>query len=119
MNAFGQIHDVNSAATIDKIIVLFQNVIKSLPPNQFELNEAADCYLGFVDWNNFWSESFNHDKVKKPDQNALQNVHIYYEEWVKKSKESDNDSHLKFQRLWELAIIRSNSEAICETVEVL
>ena len=101
------------------MIVLFQNVIKSLPPNQFELVEAADCYLGFVDWNNFLSESFNHDKVKKPDQNALQNVHIYYEEWVKKSKESDNDSHLKFQRLWELAIIRSNSEAICETVEVL
>ena len=65
MNAFGQIHDVNSAATIDKMIVLFQNVIKSLPPNQFELVEAADCYLGFVDWNNFWSESFNHDKVKK------------------------------------------------------
>ena len=116
LNAFGQIHDVNSAATIDKMIVLFQNVIKALPPNQFELVEAADCYLGFVDWNNFWSESFNHDKVKKPDQNALQNVHIYYEEWVKKSKESDNDSHLKFQRLWELVMIRSNSEAICETV---
>lgn len=35
---------------------------------------------------------------------------------MKNSKESDNDSHLKFQVLLEFVMIRSNSEAICETV---
>ena len=39
---------------------------------------------------------------------------MYYEDWVKKSKESENN--LEFQKLWELLMIRSSSEAICETV---
>ena len=39
---------------------------------------------------------------------------MYYEDWIKKSKESEN--HLEFQKLWELVMVRSSSEAICETV---
>ena len=38
---------------------------------------------------------------------------MYYENWVKSSM---SDNCLKFQELWELIMVRSTSEAKCETV---
>ena len=114
LEAFGQIQNIESPASIELIIELMQTVITSLPSNQSESIIAQECFAGFSDWNRFWSESFNDAKIKRPDLNALQDVHIYYENWVKTSKKSD--SNKKFQQLWELVMIRSSSEAICETV---
>jgi hypothetical protein len=46
--------------------------------------------------------------------NAFQNVHVYYKNWLKTAKESDSNNQKKFQQLWELAMIRCSSEAICD-----
>ena len=59
---------------------------------------------------------FEDAKVKKPDLEPLQDVHIYYENWVKKMNESNDNNYFSFQKLWELVMIRSSSEALCETV---
>ena len=97
LEAFGQIHNIESPASIELIIELMQTVITSLPSNQSESIIAQECFAGFSDWNRFWSESFNHAKIKRPDLNALQDVHVYYENWVKTSKKSDSNNHKKFQ----------------------
>ena len=112
--AFGQIHDIESADSIEQMVALLQNVVSSLPKNQSESVVVQECYPGFLEWNKHWSESFTHSKIKRPDLDCLQDVHLYYEDWVKKSKESENN--LEFQKLWELVMIRSSSEAIYETV---
>jgi len=44
--------------------------------------------------------------------NSITHVHRYYEEWAK----SNTEKNLPFQNLWENVMIRSTSEAICETV---
>ena len=80
-----------------------------MPKNQSETVVVQECYPGFLEWNKHWSESFTHSKIKRPDLDCLQDVHFYYEDWVKKSKESENN--LEFQKLWELVMIRSSSEA--------
>ena len=68
-----------------------------MPQNQSELVVVQECYPGFLGWNKHWSESFNHSKIKRPDLDCLQDGHMYYEDWVKKSKESENN--LEFQKL--------------------
>ena len=45
---FGQIHD-----------------IELLPQKQSESVVVQECYPGFLEWNKYWSESFNHFKIKK------------------------------------------------------
>ena len=49
----------------------------------------------------------------KDQLKSLTKVHLYYENWVKSSM---SDNCLKFQELWELIMVRSTSEAKCETV---
>ena len=60
----------------------------------------------------FWKKSYNRENVNS-NLDPLSNVHIYYQNWVKESNSEDN---LEFQKLWEIVMIRSTSEAICETV---
>ena len=83
LEAFGMIHDTNSIANIEKMIKLLQNVIDSLPSNHSELMTAQECYHGFVTWNNYWSESFLKAKIDSPATYAIQNVHIFHENWFK------------------------------------
>ena len=116
LEAFGKIHNTDSPQSVEKMIELLNNVASALPPDQRESINVQECYPGFLEWNTFWLESFRDAKVKKPDLEPLQDVHIYYENWVKKMKESNNNSYVSFQKLWELVMIRSSSEALCETV---
>ena len=112
--AFAIIHDSSLEENLTSMIELLKKVISALPPSQSELFDVQDCYPGFMEWNKFWKKSYSEEK--RADQlslGALTNVHIYYEQWVKTSK-SENCS--KFQELWELVMIRSCSEAICEPV---
>ena len=48
----------------------------------------------------------------KLELNAITNIHIYYQNWAKLSSRN----YSEFKNLWELVMIRSTSEAICETV---
>ena len=68
------------------------------------------CYPSFLAWNNFWKNSFTRENVGTV-LNSFTHVHRYYEEWTK----SNTEKHLPFQNLWENVMIRSTSEAICET----
>lgn len=61
-----------------------ENVISALPRNQSELFDVQECYPGFVAWNDFWKKSYATEVAKKNDLNPLANVHMYYENWVKK-----------------------------------
>ena len=108
MQAFGKLHDSDN---INDMFELLQIVISKLPSNQSELFDAQLCYPGFLSWNNFWKASFSRENVGG-DIYPLKNVHKYYEEWFKISKEKD----LPFTKLWENLMIRSTSEAICETI---
>ena len=75
--AFGQIHDMESADSIEQMVALLQNVVSSLPKNQSESVVVQECYPGFLEWNKHWSESFTHSKIKRPDLDCLQDVHLY------------------------------------------
>ena len=107
--AFGTIHDIG-AENVEEIVNLLKKVILCLPPRQSELFEAELCYPGFLDWNDFWQNSYTRENVK--DLDALTNVHVYYGNWVKKV----GSDHLEFQKLWESVMVRSTSEAQCETI---
>ena len=106
LTAFGQIHDSDD---INSMIVLMNEVISNLPANQSVLFDES-CFAGFLAWNNFWKESHARENVKG-DLDPLTNVHMYYENWRKSSIEKN----LPFQKLWENLMVRSKSEAICET----
>ena len=106
-DAFGVVHQ-----DITLLVALLKNVISALPTNQSELFDVQECYPGFVAWNDFWKESYAKESKDKIDLNPLANVHVYYENWVKKIGTQYSD----FQKLWEIVMIRSSSEAICETV---
>ena len=108
IRAFGKIHPENS---LESMIEHLEDIISSLPFQQSELFEAQSCYPGFLSWNNFWKKCFMRENVANLD--ALANVHIYYQNWV---KESNSEENIAFQKLWEIVMIRSTSEAICETV---
>ena len=108
MLAFGKIHNSDNVAMM---VQLLQEVIKSLPPNQSELFEAQSCYPGFLSWNNYWNETFNRENIGL-NLDPLKNVHKYYEDWAMKG----NERNLPFQKLWENLMVRSTSEAICETI---
>lgn len=112
IQAFGCIHEID-AENIDVLVGHLQNVISSLPPRQSELFDAQSCYPGFLSWNNFWKESYSQDKTIKPELPSLEKVHLYYQNWTKKS---GSQNCLDFQKLWECVMIRSTSEAMCETV---
>ena len=87
-------------------------LIDSLPPSQSESFEAQLCYPGFSSWNSFWKETYNRENVNS-DLDPLGNVHNYYQKWIQISESDDN---FEFQKLWELVMIQSTSEAICETI---
>lgn len=107
--SFGEIHwETNN----DNMVTLLQEVISALPDNQSVLFDAESCYPGFLAWNDFWKNAHAKEDVNK-DLDPLSNVHIYYENWVKSSKSADFS---KFQKLWENVMIRSCSEAVCETI---
>ena len=108
MKAFGKIHDSDD---ISYMMELLQDVISKLPSNQSDLFDVQLSIIGFLSWNNFWNESFTRENTGS-DLDPLTNVHKYYEEWAKQSKEKD----LPFKKLWENLMIRSTSEAICETL---
>ena len=111
-NAFGCIHETKESDSLANMVDLLEKVILSLPAIQSELFEAQECYPGFLSWNEFWKESYSKDPMK--DQlTSLTKVHLYYENWVKTSM---SENCLKFQELWELIMVRSTSEAKCETV---
>ena len=48
----------------------------------------------------------------KLELDAIKNIHIYYQNWAKLS----SGNYSEFKNLWELVMIRSTSEAICEMV---
>ena len=112
IKAFGKIHDEENQNSIETMIEYLQDVIACLPPHQSELFDPQVCYPGFILWNSFWKKSYTKENVDS-NLDALANVHIYYKNWVKESKYEDN---LEFQKLFETVMIRSSSEAICETV---
>ena len=68
-------------------------------------------YYGFISWNNDWKDSFAKENVGG-NLHPLDNVHLYYEKWVLRSKSEDFSM---FQNLWEIVMIRSCSEAACES----
>ena len=109
INAFGLIHKVEGDFMVDCL----RDVIKYLPPRKSELHQAESCYPGFIAWNKFWQDSYNREDVNG-DLDPLSNVHIYYENWVHSLPKSEE--YLEFQKLWEVVMIRSTSEAMCETV---
>ena len=112
IEVFGQIHETECEFDTDQMISLLEKVIKCLPPHLSELFDPESCSQGFCAWNNFWRDSFDRENVND-DFSALAHVHIYYENWVKKMESED---YLDFQKLWEAVMIRSTSEAMCETV---
>ena len=109
IKAFGKIHDEENLETM---IEYLQDVIVCLPPRQSELFDPQVCYPGFLLWNSFWKKSYTKENVDS-NLDPLTNVHIYYKNWVKETKSENN---LEFQKLFENVMIRSSSEAICETV---
>ena len=46
------------------------------------------------------------------DLDRIRNIHVYYENWVKKI----GFNHMKFQKLFENVMIGSTSEAQCESI---
>ena len=64
-----------------------------------------------MDWNNFWRESYPRENVNQ-DLDSIRNIHVYYENWVKKI----GSKHIEFQKLFENVMIRSTSEAQCESI---
>ena len=97
---------------IADIVKLLEEVISYLPPRQSEFFDSQLCYPGFLAWNSFWKNSYSRE-IATSNLDALSNVHIYYENWI---REVGSKDFLEFQKLWEIVMIRSTSEAICETV---
>ena len=60
----------------------------------------------------FTKESEKRAKNLLTPQEPLKNVHIFYRNWVKVA----SGHYSEFQDLWEIVMIRSVSEAICETI---
>ena len=105
--AFGEIHVNEDLVELrEKMLNLLEYVIKALPPRDSELFDQNDCIEGFLHWNTFWKSSL------AVDEDPLKNVHLFYQNWVKIS----DGQYPEFQDLWEIVMIRSTSEAICETV---
>ena len=80
---FGEIHEVFGALNVVSMVSLIKGVLKCLPPRQAELFDPELCYPGFLDWNNFWRESYPRENVNQ-DLDSIRNIHVYYEKWVKK-----------------------------------
>jgi hypothetical protein len=118
-DVFGIIHEIDDQDPIQHEIMLrlLKKVINSLPPRQKELFDEDTCLAGFLSWNEFWKTSFakeseNRAKNLLTAQEPLKNVHIFYRNWVKVA----SGHYSEFQDLWEIVMIRSVSEAICETI---
>ena len=85
--------------------------------------DQIEFFCPFPDWlkNNLSFTSVTNPKtyfLKSKDINALQDVHVYNKNWVKISRKIDSNSHKMFQQLWYFVMIRSSSEAICETAGI-
>ena len=113
VKGFGQIHEDQSAENVAFMIELLQDIISCLPTHQGELFDAQVCYPGLLERNTFWKNCYALDKVETSDLSPLANVHTYYENWVKKLQSGE---FIEFRNLFEIIMIRSTSEAICETV---
>ena len=103
VKVFGKIHDES-----DLMIELLHELVNSLPPRQSETIDANSCYEGFLSWNTYWQKISSKNDHEAP----IKNVHRIYELWVKETKGKFSD----FQGLFEIVMIRSSSEACCETV---
>ena len=109
VKAFGKIHDESDPEEyFEKTLKLLQDLITSLPPRQSETIDANACHEGFMKWNNFWRKFAS----KRDHEAPIKNVHLTYQYWVKET----NGQFREFQELFELVMIRSTSEAACETV---
>ena len=53
--AFAIIHNSSLEETLASMIELLKKVISALPPSQSELFDVQDCYPGFMEWNEIWS----------------------------------------------------------------
>ena len=114
IEAFGKIHgyeNLEPNQQTEKMLGYLQKVIKALPPRQKELFDANSCLLGFMNWNSFWKSSVSRIPIGV-EVDDLKEVHIYYQNWVNQSKGQYSD----FQEIFEICMIRSMSEAMCETV---
>ena len=107
VKSFGKIH---VDAGPEKMLNLLNKVIDSLPSAQSELFDADSCLEGFLSWNEYWKNYASKNDHKEP----IQIIHVAYENWIKESKMKEKNSN--FQELWENLMIRSTSEAVCETV---
>ena len=109
IDAFGKIHDqLDPAQYCQKTLQLLQDLVESLPPRQSETIDANACHEGFMNWNNYWNKFAS----KRDHEAPIKNVHLTYQSWVKEN----NGKFCQFQELYELCMIRSTSEAACETV---
>ena len=109
INAFGIIH--NNSATVENhqdMFNLLHEVIESLPPAQREQFDTHSCHEGFIDWNEHWKKfALTYDQDL-----PIRNVHLAYQNWTKRSV----GKFVEFKELFENCMIRSTSEAVCETV---
>ena len=106
--------DSSSTDFIAKMVELLEKVISSLPTQDAELFDAHECFPGFLKWNSEWEKLYNSDPMKgKLHFKPLTNLHLYYKKWIEKC---ESDDSIEFKKLWEIVMIRSTSEAICETI---
>ena len=109
VKAFGEIHRNSDQNKLNQdMLSLLKNVIDSLPEGQRDLFDADSCLEGFLNWNAYWEKYSS----KRDHEEPIQNVHIAYENWAKESNEKVSN----FRSLWENCMIRSTSEAECETI---
>ena len=106
---FGKIHSNNDPETHHKnMLDLLKEFIDSLPSSQSDYFDSNSCFEGFLNWNASWKKIYSRYSHKLP----IEIVHTAYESWCIETK----GNHTEFKELWENCMIRSFSEAVCETV---
>ena len=80
----------------------------TLPPGQIDMYDADSCLEGFLVWNEYWKNYSS----RKSHQLPIEIVHTAYQNWFTESKGKFSE----FKELWENTMIRSTSEAACETM---
>lgn len=94
---------------------LINDVFKHLPDDQCEKFDIDDFVIGMRFFNGFWKGM--HEKNPREELN----LHDVYESWCKKKKDNDKQGRpgeivTEFNNFFEFLMIRSSSEAFCETV---
>ena len=109
IKTFGKIHSNNDPETHYKnMLGLLKEFIDSLPSSQSDYFDSNRCFEGFLNWNSSWKKFSSRYSHKLP----IEIVHTAYESWCIETK----GNHTEFKELWENCMIRSFSEAVCETV---